>query len=91
MGRRWDAVKAIWDTAGQLVKLREDLQSLGDEFVDLKAEVERVNERTRKQVYRDKKQEEWAVFQQPQQPAGTGVSKAEVLRQWRAKQQNERS
>lgn len=53
--RWWGQLKAIWDNAGQLVELREEIATVQTACDQLRADVTRLDERTRKQVQREKK------------------------------------
>lgn len=51
--RLWGQLKAIWDNAGQLVELRGEVEVLQTACDQLRADVTRLDERTRKQKQRD--------------------------------------
>lgn len=46
-------LRALWDNAGQLVQLRGLLDELSASVELLRADVQRLDERTRKQAYRE--------------------------------------
>ena len=93
MPRWWDTLKAVWDNAGQLVQLREDVDTALHEVTEmigtLQADVNKLNERTRKQVYRGKDEAYEEAIQSAQQaPRGRESSHDErsaVLKAARAR------
>lgn len=85
MFRWWGQLKALWDLARQLVELREEIQLCNARLDELFQTLNTVNERTRKQDYRARKADEYAVFTPPHTAAIPGGARSDMIRQARAK------
>lgn len=81
--RWWGQLKAIWDNAGQLVELREEIATLQTACDQLRADVTRLDERTRKQKQREEiRTEDTVQTELSRIPLGHRV---DILRAARAK------
>jgi len=80
--RLWGQLRAIWDISRDLVEVRERIDALNDVQGELRSDVTRIDERTRKQEYREKKAVEDATWRAAT-AADPGVSRAEILRRAR--------
>jgi hypothetical protein len=85
MFRWWGQLQAIWDNAGQLVELREAVEALDARIDELFATVATLDERTRKQKYREGKQAEHVAFEASQQLAAPVGARAALVRAARAR------
>ena len=84
LGRWVGQFRALWDNAGQLVELREELLALGEQHNALVEQVARIEERTRKQDYRARKADEAAYFTPPANGASPVGGKAELFKRAKA-------
>jgi len=78
-------LRAVWDLARNLVEVRGEIQELGDELMKLHELVNRLDERTRKQVYREKKDSEDASWHGAQGTEPVVTTRLEILRRARAR------
>lgn len=85
MFRWWGQLAAIWDNAGQLVELREEIAGAHQRIDELFETINTLNERTRKQNYRERKEAEHTAYTASQQLAVPQGAKAELVRAARAR------
>lgn len=78
-------LRALWDLSGQLVELRELVEQTRGELNDLAQQLNTINERTRKQDYRARKEAEDTAWRAPQTAAVPEGGRAALLRAARAK------
>ena len=80
--RLWGQLRAIWDISRDLVEVRDRIDALNDVQGELRADLTKVDERTRKQDYRERKTAEHATWAAAT-AADPGVTRNEILRRAR--------
>lgn len=78
-------LKALWDLARQIVNLRDEVEAIVEKVNELINEIKRIDERTRKQVYREKTADASALQPLQRQVADPQVDRTDILRAARQK------
>lgn len=69
-------LRAIWDNAGQLVELRGEIERIDSGLTQLHEQLQKLDERTRKQNYRERKELEDASWRESNGAAPVGARSA---------------